>query len=595
MRGVFFGLALECDKGSIPAVALNKNRTALEVHKNESGFSLYYRVGTLDKATVRWGPSTHYDNGTAPRCAINSANVAVEVHKNQLGSTLYYRVGTIAGNQVAWSDSRDYDSGIEPAVALNDGNVVVEVHKTQSPLSDKLYYHVGRVNGNEIDWGKSYDYDSGSAPQVALNKGGVVVEVHKNQSSPTVWYHVGQVNGEKIDFGNRQELGSGSSPSVALTDDGDVIVIWVSGTALMQRAGHINGQSIAWNGDAVQYDDGAGPSVAVANDMSIQVHPSETILFGLWYSTSILTNRAAWMQDRLATLGNTPLSGLVLPASHDSGMYKGGTAILGKTQDLSIYGQLDYGVRWFDLRPKWTGSSRKFVIYHGVITGPDLSEVLADTKRFFAQKGSRELAILKLSHFDNIDDNTYVQLTDQIEAALGPWLVKTIPAGKRLADVTLNEYVRNGPALLVVVDGDYAIDKPRPGFWVYRDWDASDPAVGELRVFDKYSDKTDFDKMKADQFDKFESYKGKCEKDPNVPCDLFLLSWTLTPVTAVGLESKPANRNLGLAMTELRVPNQYGQVVNMLYVDYVQHARVTDVALFQNGQPAKKVPDGSIA
>ncbi|NEN89628.1 MAG: hypothetical protein F6K48_12245 [Okeania sp. SIO3H1] len=582
MRDVFFGLALQYDTGSMPAVALNKNGTALEVHKNEAGFSLYYRVGTLKKATVNWGPSTQYDNGTTPRCAINGTNVAVEVHKNQLGSTLYYRVGRIEGNQVNWGGSRDYDSGIEPAVALNDNNIVVEVHKTQSSLSNKLYYHVGRVNGNNVDWGPSYDYDSGSTPQVALNNSGVVVEVHKSQSQSTVWYHVGQVNGNNIDFGSSQQFGSGASPSVALTNGGDAIVTWVSDNKLMQRVGRVNGKSISWNNDGVEYDDGLNPSVAVANDMSIQVHPTETALFGLWYSTSILTNRASWMQDRLETLGNIPLSGLVLPASHDSGMYLYGIAILGKTQNLSIYGQLSYGVRWFDLRPKWTGS--KFVIHHGPITGPDLSEVLDDIKRF-ANEGHRELAILKFSHFDNIDDNTYVQLANQIETALGPWLVKTIPGGKRLADVTLNEYVKNGPALLVLVDGNYAVKNRRPGFWVYRDWDASDPAVGELRVFDQYSNTTDFDKMKEDQFAKFNNYNGKCKNDPSVPCDLFLLSWTLTPPTAVWSFSKVANRNLGLAMTELRVPNGYGQIVNMLYVDYVEYARVTDVALFQNGQP----------
>ena len=361
-----------------------------------------------------------------------------------------------------------------------------------------------------------------------------------------------------------------------------MIVTWEVGGNLKQRLGRISGNRIAWQGDTLEYDSGTRPSVAAAGDMAIQVHPSETVLYGLWFSTSLITDLASWMQDRLAALGSRPLSALALPAAHDAGMYKDGIAVLGKTQDLSLYGQLSCGIRWFDLRPKWTGD--KFVIYHGPITGPDLSEVLADIARF-AREGHRELILLKLSHFDNIDDNVYTRLTSQVTAALDPWLVKSLPPGKRLAHVTLAEYVAKGPAIVVVVDGDYAITKPAPGFWVYRDWESSTPAAGDLRVFDQYSNTTDFDKMKADQLAKFRAYNGKCKNDPNLPCDLFLLSWTLTPVTGVWFASKPANASLGATMAALTVPNTHGQIVNLLYVDYVEFARVGDVALFQNGTP----------
>jgi hypothetical protein len=88
--------------------------------------------------------------------------------------------------------------------------------------------------------------------------------------------------------------------------------------------------------------------------------------------------------------------------------------------------------------------------------------------------------------------------------------------------------------------------------------------------------------MKENQFQKFNDYNGKCENDQNVPCDLFLLSWTLTPYTDVWLYSKTPNRNLGDAITELTIPNQYGCIVNMLYTDYVEYSRSTDVALYQN-------------
>jgi len=50
-----------------------------------------------------------------------------------------------------------------------------------------------------------------------------------------------------------------------------------------------------------------------------------------------------------------------------------------KTQELSIYDQLEYGIRWFDLRVRWTGS--KLVMYHGPVDGPDLADILADFKK----------------------------------------------------------------------------------------------------------------------------------------------------------------------------------------------------------------------
>lgn len=576
----FFGLAVQYDKGSVPSVALNEGGTALEVHKNEAGSTLYYHVGRLLGASVAWGPSRQYDTGSEPRCALSASGVALEVHKNEAGSTLYYHVGRVAGDAVQWGPSRKYDSGITPAVAMNDAGVVVEVHQTQSPFSNGLYYHVGRVSGDSVEWGSSHEYDSGSAPAIAVNKSGVVVEVHQSQSAPTLWYHVGLVSGDKLDLGGSVHFADGVAPSVALTDDGIVIVTWASITSLMQRTGHITGRSITWHGEARQYDTGVTPSVAAAGKMAIQVHPSED-LFGLWTSTSLITDRAAWMADRLGKLGGRPLSGLVLPAAHDAGMYVGGIAVLARTQDLTIQGQLENGVRWFDLRPRWTGS--KFVLHHGSIDGSDLSEVLADIKSF--AQGHRELIVLKLSHLDGMEDSRYADLTAMVSAAIGPWLVTTRPAGKRLADVTLSEYLAQGTAVIVVVADDYARSKPAPGFWVYRDWDADRPAEGDLRVYDSYSNKMVFEEMRADQVAKFESYDGKCQKDPSVPCELFLLSWTLTPPTDVRDVSAAANRALGAAMATLPVPNPRGKIINLVYVDYVEYARVADVALFLNGAP----------
>ena len=88
--------------------------------------------------------------------------------------------------------------------------------------------------------------------------------------------------------------------------------------------------------------------------------------------------------------------------------------------------------------------------------------------------------------------------------------------------------------------------------------------------------------MKKNQFGKFNDFNGFCENKVT-PCDLFLLSWTLTFPTAIWSFAQEPDRLLGNDIRELTIPNQYGQIVNMLYVDYVEYARPADVALYLLG------------
>jgi hypothetical protein len=578
MKSVFFGLGLQYDSGSQPSVSMNADGVIVEVHKSQTGSGLWYHVGAPDKATVNWGPSVQYDNGDTPSCAINIHNTVVEVHKSQTGSGLWYHVGTVQGNSISWGPSQEYDSGQGPRVAMNDQGVVIEVHQSQSKYG--LWYHIGTVSGNTVNWGDSHQYDEGTSPSVAVNNQGVVIEVHRSQTGSDLWYHVGRVNGAMIAWGPSVHYDQGEDPAVAITDDGMVIEVHQSqaNNGLWQRVGYVNGTSIDWIGAAQNYDDGNLATVSLGGKLAIQVHQSES--FGtLWFSTSLITDRAGWMENNLAVLQSKGLGELTLPASHDSGMYLGGFDLLGKTQDLDIYGQLAYGIRYFDLRPGWDGSD--FYIYHSFIKGPKLSDVLSGVQQFMAE-GHRELAILKLSHYSDFTDDIYNAMVAMIRSYLGKWLYTSLPEGMRLADVQLGSYIGASGVVLPVCDGDYPVNNPASGIWVYRDWDSATAAEGDLRVFDQYSNTMSYDTMKSDQLQKYYSYNGMCKDDQSLPCDLFLLSWTLTPPTAVWPTSKTANSNLGAVIADLQVPNQYGCIPNLLYVDYVEYARVTDVSMFQD-------------
>ena len=76
---------------------------------------------------------------------------------------------------------------------------------------------------------------------------------------------------------------------------------------------------------------------------------------------------------------------MVLPATHDTGMYAGN--ILGKTQNLNLHEQLSAGARYFDLR-----GDGNLNIRHGIVYGPTLEEVLKSIQLFYSE-GHQELAI----------------------------------------------------------------------------------------------------------------------------------------------------------------------------------------------------------
>ena len=378
MRNVYFGFALQYDDGIQTNVAMNQNGVIVEVHKSDNADTLWCHVGHCNKATVDWGGSVKYDDGITPSCAVNIQNKVVEVHQSSSKTGLWYHVGTVSGNNIQWSSSRQYDTGTIPCVAMNDSGVVVEVHRSSSET--KLCYHVGSLSGDTVNWSDSRQYDTGDHPSVDINNQGIVVEVHKSEHNNGLWYHVGQISGNSIDWGPSIEYDSGINPSVALTDDGFVIEVHESEHAvstnfsLWRRVGEISGTTIEWIGGAADFDNGAKPSVACGGNRAIQTHQSENANT-LWFSTSLIADRSSWMQDSLQVLQDKTLKQLALPASHDSGMYKGDC---GHTQYKDLYDQLSYGIRYFDLRPDCGGVPPVFSIHHGVCTGPYLSKVLAD-------------------------------------------------------------------------------------------------------------------------------------------------------------------------------------------------------------------------
>jgi hypothetical protein len=360
-------------------------------------------------------------------------------------------------------------------------------------------------------------------------------------------------------------------------------------------------QTVVAGSDSVQFGTAFGPALVKTREGVVMVWRNSSNM-QLWQSTfaadaaepgRILAaesryETANWMGQLAAqdpAFGQKGLGQMVLLGTHNAGMYSYALkSILGQTQDRTIYEQLMSGVRFFDLRVSYDvvesnefSFRAAFRIVHGPIPGPEFLGVLIDIRNFMA-KGGKEVVVLKLSHLENsqtvMRQDVYADLATRIDSVLGPWLYKDRFDG-RLAAVPFATLTRSGGKVIVVVDGDYAVNKPMPGIYVYRDATLNDRATlsrGDLIVFDSYSDTTSYAAMMTDQQDKFRKYQGRCS-DERTDSDMFVLSWTLTPATFVWWWASGANAKLQNEITASRIESlNPGRMINVVYLDYYEHA-----------------------
>jgi hypothetical protein len=612
---VQFGLMNMYDNGRQTSVALISTNLLLEVHRSQNNSGMWYHVGKLNGMTVTWGDSHDIDNnGDWPTVAVSNSGYVIFVHStkgSRSGSRLDYRVGKLDPNGdqnqlVTWlTGDAQWDAGYHSSISMNNSGVIVGVHESSS--SSGLYYRVGHLTnpagGNyTITWDSGTNgviYSHGENPHIALNNNGQVVEVHQVSGEHLLHYIRGMVSGGKIGFASDQPVYSnrGQRPSVALNDNGFVTEVHGVGSDLERTVGKLNsdGATIDWSSMFTFGPEGTYPAIA-ANGSSVVLSAENGPR--LIFTVSAIRDRSNWMGDMLPSIGTKTLGDIVVPGSHDAGMYCGG-GNLGQTQDHNLYEQLQDGVRFFDLR---VTDGDPQLIYHGrlsnkipipIATCESVGKVMGDVKKFMTE-GHNEVVVLKFSHFLDFGNckttGEYIRLKKSITDNLSTWMYK---GDTRPTDVALNN-LSSGGKVVVVVDGDWAAptcNHEESGFYIYKDSCTNEdncknpvPASdGEFNVFDKYSNTTTYETMRDDQLTKYAEYTGKMVGDPSVADDLFLLSWTLTPggidvAKPVSVISIPANIHLGEEMSNL-TKNTNGFIPNILYVDYIERARVTDTAV----------------
>lgn len=279
------------------------------------------------------------------------------------------------------------------------------------------------------------------------------------------------------------------------------------------------------------------------------------------YIITVLYENDQWMGAFWEKIGHRPFREICMVGAHDAGMSTITASTLGangantRTQSKNIQEQLEYGVRYFDLRPAIWPSKTKDAFYMGHMQevagknrgglGESLDSVIEGVRTFYDQpEHQREVAILKFRSWDSIDDPhgfTDAQkdaFIARIEQDLGPLMFKAQPDDATgrfdLGNVTPQQVIDSGARIVCVFEKLNTKDKkgnttrerifPEQGIFKYGDYkiDNSNPfPAADLLVADNYSNVDTRAAMTADQLDNYRRFESNGSA-------LFLLSWTLT-------------------------------------------------------------------
>lgn len=207
-------------------------------------------------------------------------------------------------------------------------------------------------------------------------------------------------------------------------------------------------------------------------------------------------NPACWMEVFNNKVNgkffNLPLNMVSLPASHDAG-----TSVATKctslastaqtqTQTLDIGGQLNAGIRYFDLRPcVWdihaNNGSNDFYFGHFTSAesgqgclGQNMVQALQQVA-WFIKTNTQEVVILKFSHYvdnnyNSLPANLQLLMIETIQKQLGKALMYTASMGERVNATTLNTIVQSSRRVICIFDQlDNALYNPSMGILRFGD------------------------------------------------------------------------------------------------------------------------------
>jgi len=279
-----------------------------------------------------------------------------------------------------------------------------------------------------------------------------------------------------------------------------------------------------------------------------------------------------WMGNLLSRKPNVRLNELVMPGSHDAGVYTTTNCTLAcqpewaRAQGLNSAEQLKAGSRYFDFRVYYDGHDYRLGHFGsaGGCYGATLSDVLEQVNTFI-QSHRKETVILKFSHTMSdspvsFDVQKVAKATvDMVKNQLGTNLYTSQNTGSDLAKTLLNEV--SGKVVATFDDEFESYWNTSTGIFPYRDY--ATPGYG-LRVCDKYSETKSLSEMASDQTSKLQQYGGWGNDY------LFLLSWTLTGgagLLDVEVLANMANPWLPQKLSDIKAGTL--KHPNIVYIDFI--------------------------
>ncbi|RSL89300.1 hypothetical protein CEP51_001301 [Fusarium floridanum] len=287
-----------------------------------------------------------------------------------------------------------------------------------------------------------------------------------------------------------------------------------------------------------------------------------------------------WMHATYPRISCLKLRELAISGTHDSGMslFNGGSG-LGLdantlTQELSVAGQLEFGARWFDIRPsktggKWATGHYSFGAgnWHGG-NGEYLDDIIDGINRF--TEHNKELIILNVAqglNSDNFNGDSDAKISqaewEDVMRKLERinYRVENRGGEEDLSQLRVSDFIQDHAAVIIIVDADLYKSQDRVDLSAFADKGFF--RRDQLPLYDRYADENNQNKMIADQLDKM-------RKERTSPASsMFLLSWTLTqtPLSVLGNgvieNSKGANRALIEKLWPAMSSSTYPNIINV--------------------------------
>ncbi|CAL1291909.1 unnamed protein product [Larinioides sclopetarius] len=282
-------------------------------------------------------------------------------------------------------------------------------------------------------------------------------------------------------------------------------------------------------------------------------------------TSTCLRTHPRWMAEGGDHLSGLRLSGIMIPGSHDSGSFFFGRELepfskYKYAQEVSIFNQLVYGLRYFDLRVGHYGG--EFYINHNFLRTDHTVRSVLDQVQKFLILSPKEIVILDFHNFPHgfHSDGIHLKLQNLIDSVLGPFLV---PFTEEFENATIGHLWRSGRNVLVSYDSPTRAAFFPDSFWpsIPRAWGNKQTAE-ELKAYFR-----EFFENPAPQG----LWASMAEITPNTRTIL------LHPESGLRVLAEEVNRNVTRWFRDF-----YWQKANIVATDYFLGNDIIEVAIRTN-------------